>query len=376
MAAVRWEVTTVDSLEDVDVQEWEPLTQGNPFVSHGFLSGLARSGCVSDATGWHSKFVLCYRNGRLAGAAPSYFKSHSRGEFVFDQGWADAFARYGLDYYPKLVVASPFTPVQGPRLLAVDDEARAAIVRGIVELAKLGSASSVHVLFVEKEDRQVLAEAGFMLRENVQFHWRNDEYTTVEDFLHSLTQEKRKKIKQDGKYVAQSGIQYTWLEGESLTAEYLEFFYACYCNTYKEHWSSPYLSFDFFLEMHESRALHFLLVLAHRDQKPIACALNVLGHNTLYGRYWGSMEFCKGLHFETCYLQAIKYCIERKIAIFEGGAQGEHKMARGLMPVKTYSAHWISDNRFAEAISNFLEREAEAIDRFLDGLVVESPFKK
>ncbi|MBB5392779.1 MULTISPECIES: GNAT family N-acetyltransferase [unclassified Herbaspirillum] len=372
----RYELKVADSLSEVDSEAWQRLTQGNPFVGYGFLDGLQRTGCVDPTTGWYPKFLLLYRDGSLVGGAPCYFKTHSRGEFVFDHSWAEAFQRHGVQYYPKLVVAAPFTPVQGPRLLALDGEARAALAQGVLALTRSGSASSAHVLFVEDEDRDALLEAGFMVREAVQFHWTNAGYETMEAFLASLNQDKRKKIRQDSRYVAEANIQFKWLEDEALTREDIEFFYECYCNTYKEHWSSPYLSLEFFLEMHETRSLHFVLVLAQRDGIRVACALNILGTDALYGRYWGTTEFSKGLHFETCYLQAIAYCIKNGVAAFEGGAQGEHKMARGLLPTKTYSAHWIADKRFADAIEDFLGREAEAIDGFVDQLEDSSPFRK
>ncbi|MBP1312808.1 GNAT family N-acetyltransferase [Herbaspirillum sp. 1130] len=372
----RYDLKVADSLGNVPSEAWQRLTQGNPFVGYGFLDGLQRTGCAHPSTGWYPKFLLLYRDGFLVGGAPCYFKNHSRGEFVFDHGWADAFQRHSLEYYPKLIVASPFTPVQGPRLLAADGEARAMLAQGIIALARSGAASSAHVLFVEEKDKQALLEAGFVVREAFQFHWTNAGYRTMDDFFANLNQEKRKKIRQDSRYVAEANIQFKWLEGDSLTRQDIEFFYDCYCNTYKEHWSSPYLSLDFFLEMHKTRSLHFVLVLAERDGTRVACALNVRGGNALYGRYWGTTEFCKGLHFETCYVQAIAYCIRNGIPAFEGGAQGEHKMARGLLPTKTYSAHWIANKSFAAAIENFLDQETEAIDRFVDQLEDSSPFRK
>ncbi|MFJ3057424.1 GNAT family N-acetyltransferase [Herbaspirillum sp. NPDC087042] len=375
-ASSRHELKVADSLDEVSAQDWQALTQGNPFVGHGFLQGLQDTDCAVPDAGWYPKFLLLYRDAVLVGAAPCYFKTHSRGEFVFDHGWADAFERHGREYYPKLVVAAPFTPVQGPRLLAADEQARTALAQGIIALTRSGSASSAHVLFVEDADREALREAGFMIREAVQFHWTNAGYATLDDFLASLHQERRKKIRQDSRYVAQAGIAYQWLEGEALTDEHLVFFYQCYCNTYREHWSSPYLSLAFFRQMHRDRSLHLVLMLAHRQGQPVACALNVLGADILYGRYWGTTEFARGLHFETCYLQSIAYCIQNGIGAFEGGAQGEHKMARGLLPTKTYSAHWIADRRFAEAIGDFLERETVAMDRFVEQLEDSSPFKR
>lgn len=372
----EYAIAVASSLEGVAEAEWDAMAAGNPFISHRFLSLMSATGCAAPKTGWHPEFLLLYRNGDLVGAVPSYLKTHSRGEFVFDQSWAQAFEQHGLAYYPKLLVASPFTPVQGPRLLARDEEARAVLAQAVGKLCVAAETSSAHVLFVEEQDRQALVAAGFMIREGVQFHWRNEGYASPDDFLAKLSHDKRKKLKQDSRYVAEAGIAYSWLEGDGLTDQHLEFFYSCYANTYREHWSTPYLSLEFFRKAHAERALHMVLILASRDGKPVACALNVRGEGALYGRYWGSTEFVKGLHFETSYTQSIAYCIANGIALFEGGAQGEHKMSRGLMPVKTYSAHWVADRRFATAIEDFLERETAEVEGYVEGLEQASPFKR
>jgi predicted N-acyltransferase len=345
-------------------------------MGYKFLKLMQEAGCVGASKGWLPQYVLVRREGRLVAASTCYVKSHSRGEFVFDQGWAEAFQRHGLSYYPKLLVAAPFTPVQGPRLLAQDADARLALVQALLALTQQAEASSVHVLFVEQVDRDALESCGFMVREGVQFHWRNDDYPDVDGFLAQLSHDKRKKIRQDSKYVAQADIEFSALAADALKIEHLEFFYSCYTNTYREHWSTPYLSLDFFLEAHRSRALDFILVLAHRGDTPVACALNVRGQDALYGRYWGTTEFVRGLHFETCYMQSIAYCITHQIKYFEGGAQGEHKMARGLLPTKTYSAHWVADRRFAAAIEDFLQQETSAIETYVDELATSSPFKR
>lgn len=370
-----YSVTVVGSLESVSDLDWQTLAGDNPFIGYHFLKLLQDTGCVAPDKGWYPQYVLLERDGELVGAAPCFFKTHSRGEFVFDQAWAQAFEQHGLRYYPKLVVASPFTPVQGPRLLAKDDEVRAALAEALLALCKAAKASSTHVLFVEETDRDVLANAGYMLREGVQFHWQNQGYATFEDFLSKLSHDKRKKIRQDSRYVATAGITYDWLEGDQLQNSHLEFFYGCYEKTYQAHWSSPYLSADFFMQAHEKRALEMVLMLAKRGDQPVACALNVKGADALYGRYWGTTELVKGLHFETCYVQSIAYCIQKGIRLFEGGAQGEHKMARGLMPVKTYSAHYIADRRFASAIEDFLGREVRAVESYVGELEKATPFK-
>lgn len=373
---VQTAVRVVESLEQVKRDDWQVLAGSNPFVSYDFLRLLETSGCASSKTGWSPRYLLVEEGGRLAGAVAAYLKSHSRGEFVFDQGWAQAFERHGLEYYPKLVVSVPFTPVEGPRLLANSEATRRRLAQELIRLAQKESASSVHALFVEEADRAALAASGFMTRESVQFHWQNNAFKSLDGFLGTLTHDKRKKIRQDSRYVAEAGITFRWLTHDDIQVDDLEFFYACYVHTYREHWSSPYLSFEFFVELHRTRAASLVLILAVYDGAPVACALNVLGDKTLYGRYWGTTKFVRGLHFETCYLQAIAFCIENQLEVFEGGAQGEHKMARGLMPVKTYSAHWISDRRFAAAIEDFLQRETHAVDEYFDGLESNAPFKR
>ncbi len=376
VSQAMYEASVVPSLDSVDEPDWQRLAGSNPFMGYKFLKLMQTTGCVGAAKGWLPRYVLLRRDGRLVGASTCYVKSHSRGEFVFDQGWAEAFERHGLDYYPKLLVAAPFTPVQGPRLLAEDGQARAALIAALVELALHERSSSLHVLFVEEADREALQAQGFMIREAVQFHWRNADYADVDAFLGDLSHDKRKKIRQDGKYVAQAGIEFSALSGDELKSEHLEFFYACYVNTYREHWSSPYLSLKFFLDAHASRALDFVLILGSRAGAPVACALNVRSEAALFGRYWGTTEFVKGLHFETCYMQSIAFCIRHGIPYFEGGAQGEHKMARGLLPTKTYSAHWIADRRFANAIEDFLEREKQSVEHYVGELESSNPFKR
>lgn len=371
----QYSATLVDALDEVDERAWDAIAGGNPFTSYRFFQLLQTTGCVSPANGWHTRFLLLYEGAELVAAAPSYFKSHSRGEFVFDQAWAQAFEAHGLAYYPKLLVAVPFTPVQGPRLLAKDAAARQVLAQQLAAWCGAAQASSVHVLFTQPQDCDALVEAGFMVREGVQFHWVNESYGGVDDFLARLSHDKRKKMRQDAKYVAAAGIGYHWLQGAQLQREHLEFFYCCYVNTYAEHGSRSYLNLEFFIRAHEERVLDFVLILAHRDGVPVAAALNVRGQDVLYGRHWGTAEFVKGLHFETCYMQSIAYCIQEGIACFEGGAQGEHKMARGLLPVKTFSAHWVADRRFAAAIDDFLQRETVAVEGYVDALQQGSPFK-
>lgn len=369
-------IEIVPSLSAVPAAEWNALAGSNPFTQHHFLQWLEASACATPKTGWTPCHVLLRERGVLQGAAPAYLKTHSRGEFVFDQAWAQAYQQHGLDYYPKLVVSVPFTPVAGPRLLASQPAYQALLVRALMALAQQAQASSIHVLFPAEQDLNALKAAGFMVRESVQFHWRNANYADMDAFLATMVQEKRKKLKQDRKKVQAAGITFTWLEGETLDTQMLQFFYRCYQNTYERHWGRPYLSLDFFLRWHAQAPNTLMLVLAQRQGMPVACALNVRGPEVLYGRYWGCIEQIPGLHFETCYAQSIAYCIERGLQWFEGGAQGEHKMSRGLLPVKTFSAHWVANPRFAEAIAEFLQRETQAVENYVEVLEQSSPFKQ
>ena len=368
-------VELIDDLGTLDPAAWDVLAAGTPFVAHAYLHGRQATGCAVRRTGWQPTCLVLRRAGELVGAMPLYVKSHSRGEYVFDQAWAEAFERHGLPYYPKLLCAVPFTPVGGPRLLAAAHEDRVLLARAAIEVARQSGVSSLHVLFPRDEDLRALREAGYMLREGVQFHWRNEGYASFDAFLGAMNHDKRKKIRQDRKKVEQAGIRFRHLRGADISADDLAFFYRCYAATYANHWSSPYLKPAFFEALRAAMPEALLLVMAERQGEPVACALNVAAGDTLYGRYWGCLDFVSGLHFETCYLQAITYCIAHGITHFEGGAQGVHKMSRGLLPVPTWSAHWVADERFAAAIADFLDRETLGMNRYLDELESHTPFK-
>lgn len=305
---------------------------------------------------------------------PLYLKGHSYGEYVFDWAWADAYERHGLCYYPKLLCAVPFTPVTGPRLLAVDNEARAALVAGAKSVAN--DYSSLHVLFPDEREALALERDGFMLRRSVQFHWTNARYASFDAFLAVLSHDKRKKIKQERRKVRESGITLRRLVGDAITAEHWKFFVRCYAATYRAHHSTPYLNLGFFQRLGATLGEHVLLVLAEREGRPLAAALDLFTAERLWGRYWGALEHVPALHFEACYYQAIEFAIERGIQVFEGGAQGEHKLARGLMPVQTWSAHRIGNRGFAAAIGRFLERESDGIGRYVDELAEHRPFRR
>jgi uncharacterized protein len=364
------------SISSIDPASWNALAGSSPFLRHEFLCALHESGCASPSTGWAPHYLLLEERGALKAAMPLYLKNHSYGEYVFDWSWADAFHRHGLDYYPKLLCAVPFTPVTGPRLLVSDPRHRVTLVRAALELARELGVSSLHCLFPENEDAKACAAAGMLMRHGVQFHWTNAGYASFEAFLASFNHAKRKKIKQERRRVRDAGIGFEWREGAEITERDWAFFYRCYAGTYRDHHSSPYLSPDFFQRIGRSMPGNLMLVIALRDGKPIAASFNVHDDVRLYGRYWGTLEHHPLLHFETCYYQVIEYCIARGLQAFEGGAQGEHKMARGLLPVETCSAHWIAQSEFAEAIGRFLGRETRGIEHYVDELRERTPFRR
>lgn len=375
VAALSEHFALLEHIGDINAEHWNDLAEGHPLLRHEFLLALQETGCAAAETGWSPRFLALYREQKLAAAMPLYLKFHSRGEYVFDMAWARAFAQHGLQYYPKLLSAIPFTPVPGPRLLARNHQDRVLLARQAIELAEQNGLSSLHVLFPTEADRAALEEAGFMFRESIQFHWHNEGYRDIDDFLARLTQKNRKKLKQDRKKSAQAGLRFRWLEGSAIDEEVLAFFYECYVRTYFEHGNPPYLNRRFFERLLEHMPEHLLIVLACHGDEPVACALNIRGRDALYGRYWGTTQFISGLHFETCYMQAIEYCIAKGIRRFEGGAQGEHKLSRGMLPARTHSAHWVRDTRYAQAIADFLERETAMLEDYADELQAHSPYK-
>ena len=366
-------IEIVDTLAGVDAQEWNALAGEQPFVRHEFLSALLETGCAAPRSGWLPQFLLLRRAGALAGAMPLFAKSHSYGEYVFDWAWADAHQRHGVGYYPKLLCAVPFTPVRGRRLLAAGERERRTLASAALELAK--QTSSLHVLFADQGEAALLQEQGMLLRRTVQFHWKNEGYADFEAFLARLSHARRKNIRQERRRVREAGVALRRLEGEAIGREQWEFFNRCYRHTYAAHGSSPYLSLEFFLRLGATLPRNVMLVLAERAGRPIAASLFLADATTLYGRYWGALEHVPLLHFECCYYQAIEYAIARGLQVFEGGAQGEHKIFRGLMPVEALSAHWLADARFARAIEDFLAREGHGIARYVDELCEHSPFK-
>ena len=369
----------VSSLSEVGQAEWDALAgaqdQANPFLSYAFLHALHESGSASPETGWQPQYIVLYEGKTLAAALPLYVKGHSYGEYVFDWAWADAYQRHGLDYYPKLLSAIPFTPVSGPRLLARDAAARAALVEVLKATQGASEVSSTHILFPPEDQARQLEDAGFMLRSGVQFHWLNQGYAGFEDFLATLEPRKRKNIRAERRKVREAGVTLRRVRGRDARDADWVLFNRCYRNTYKAHYSTPYLNLDFFRRIGAAMPDNILLVIAERAGHPVAASLVIHDETTLYGRYWGELEHVPCLHFEASYYQPLEFCIEQKIAVFEGGAQGEHKMARGFLPTKTWSAHWLAHPSFADAVQRFLERESGGIDEYMDELNERTPFR-
>ena len=433
-------IRVLNSPLEVNPADWNALLAAqspdgtlNPFMRHEYLAALHASGSATPETGWTPCFITLWQSEKLAGACALYLKAHSYGEYVFDWAWANAYEQHGLTYYPKAVVAVPFTPVPGARLLARTAAERLLLVQALVAWCEAQKLSSLHLLFAADEDVAACEEAGLMLRHTVQFHWSNSApapaagvaaaataalpaggaeprlapadalftapalatspqhpFRDFDDFLMSLSQEKRKKIRQERRKVADAGIAFRWSRGADISPGDWDFFYRCYERTYLEHGNAPYLSRDFFRRMQTTMPENWLLFVAEHEGEPIATSLIAISsradsttavfdpktaHGTAYGRYWGALARVDCLHFEACYYQPLAWCIAHGFHSFEGGAQGEHKMARALLPVKTTSAHWLAHPSFADAVERFLEREGEGIDNYMNALERRSPFK-
>jgi len=460
VTAANYVTRVFSSPAQINSEGWQTLlaraSDASPFVQHAYLLALHETACASAQAGWQPQFLTLWRDDRLEAACPLYLKNHSYGEYVFDWAWANAYAQHGLDYYPKAVVAVPFTPVPGARLLARDDQARAALAQALIEHTRSEGLSSLHLLFVQPHDVVACERAGMMLRHTVQFHWKNiaptlpaargalppegadpalgrpgggvaaptlpaargalppegadpalgrpgggvvaptlpaargalpepestigaasARFTDFEHFLASLVQEKRKKIRQERRKVADAGVRFRCSEGLEISELDWDFFYRCYERTYLEHGNAPYLNRAFFRRMATDMPQHWLMFIAEREGRPMASSLIALdaARRVAYGRYWGALERVDCLHFEACYYQPLVWCIANGIDRFEGGAQGEQKMARALLPVKTTSAHWLAQPAFADAVGRFLEREQAGVGNYLAQLSSRSPFK-
>ena len=351
-----------------------------PFMRWEYFAALHSSGSAVARTGWLARFVTVHRDGELVAAAPAYLKSHSYGEYVFDWAWADAYQRHGLAYYPKLLVAVPFTPVPGSRLLAADTAAHASLLDGLAQVAAQEQASSSHLLFHDEADSPALQARGWLARQGVQFHWTRDPaepQTDFNAFLASLQRDKRKKILQERRRVVEAGIAFTVHEGTAIDTALWRFFHHCYTLTYRAHGSTPYLSLAFFEAMAQTMPEHWLMFVARRDDQPIGVSLLAIDRvrGEAYGRYWGATDYVPCLHFEACYYQPLQWCMAQGMRRFEGGAQGEHKMARGLLPVGTRSAHWLAHPQFSRAVADFLSREGQGVAAYVNELHEHSPFK-
>ncbi len=356
--------------------DWNALGSGDPFTTHRFLKALEDSGSVGRGTGWEPRHMLAHLGGKLVGAMPLYLKSHSQGEYIFDFNWADAYTRAGGDYYPKLQSAVPFTPATGPRLLAQDDATRKALLQGAVQIADKNGISSFHITFCTEAEFQLGAEMGLMQRLSTQFHWENDGYQSFDDFLKALSSRKRKNIRKERASAQGFGGEILALTGDDIQPEHWDAFWQFYQDTGARKWGTPYLTRAFFDEAQAHLRDEILLVLARRDGRFVAGALNFIGGDTLFGRYWGATEHHPNLHFELCYYQAIEAAIARGLKRVEAGAQGEHKLARGYLPMPVYSLHWIRDKGFAHAVQRFLHAEAEAVQEDIDELTEIGPFKR
>ena len=368
-------VELLTSIDAISAAAWDALSDATPLLSHAFLSALEHSGSVGSQSGWSPRHLIVKQNSQVIGVMPLYLKSHSYGEYVFDWAWADAYQRSGLDYYPKLLSAIPFSPITSARLLSQRVEMMQLMIKALERLMQQHKLSSAHVLFPDAVGALQLDAAGWLKRTGVQFRWHNKNYGNFEDFLATLSHDKRKKIHQERKKIQLAGVVCRVIKGAAARQEDWDFFYACYCNTYFEHHSTPYLTRAFFTEIGNNMPQSLLLIVAEIDGKSIACTLNIYNETTLYGRYWGAIQFVSGLHFELCYYQAQQFCINEGITYFEGGAQGEHKLARGFEPRPTCSYHKIAHPDFEVAIKDFLLRESKGIAAYTNELEERAPFK-
>ena len=382
-------IRLLDAPAALDAAQWNALLARSaaptPFMRHEYLAALHASGSATPATGWTPCFVGVFEGSSpgaaLVAACPLYFKDHSYGEYVFDWSWADAYRRHGLAYYPKLLCAVPFTPVPGTRLLARDAALRGILLAAIEQLARSTDASSAHLLFADNAEIDDAIRARWMPRRTVQFHWAQREgtpYADFDDFLAALQRDKRKKIRQERRKVADAGVSFEHRIGAEISADDWDFFYRCYTRTYRAHRSTPYLTRDFFARIGAAQPANWLLHIASRGGRRVAASLIAIdpGRRHAFGRYWGATETIDCLHFEACYYQPLAWCIAHRYLRFEGGAQGAHKMARGLLPVATASAHWLWHPQFAHALAGLLQREGEAVADYLDELESHAPFRR
>ncbi len=380
-ATKRPRLARLASLDEIAATEWNALVGGDAFLSHEFLSALEHTGCVGPGTAWDPCHLVAHSgSGQLIGALPLYVKYDSRGEFVFDWSWADAYERAGMSYYPKLVSSVPFTPATGARLLVDPDSATTPVAEDLVDAA-LGladeiGASSLHVLFPTQPDQSFLSERGFLTRKGCQFHWRNRGYSDFDDFLSRFNSHKRKKARRERRRIREAGIVFDHLHGDEPSASDWDAVFEFYSRTFHRRGRAPYLSRAFFDEIARTMPEKLVIALARYQGMPIATAICFRGRDTLYGRYWGSMADFHSLHFEACYHQGIEYCIREGIGSFEPGTQGEHKISRGFAPTATWSCHWLSEPGFYRAVEDFVEREQAHVDTYMEYLQERVPFRR
>ncbi len=368
-------------LDEVPAEAWDALTGGdgqaptgsNPFVAHAFLAGLEQQDCLRPRWGWTPRHATLWHDGRLVAAAPAYLKGNSHGEFVFDHAWANAYERSGLPYFPKWLVAVPYSPVTGPRLLAVDAAARSALAAALVEQAAADGLSSVHVNFHPASESAAFGP-GWIERTDVQFHWRNRGWADFDQFLASLQPKKRKNLRQERQRVVRDGFRFRTVHGADASEADLAAMHGFYCRTFSDYGNHPALTLAFFRHLATAMPRALVMFLADRGGEPVAGALCLRGGHTLYGRYWGASETSPGLHFETCYYQGIDYCLREGLATFEPGAQGEHKIARGFLPEFTHSRHWLADRRFSAAIADWCAQERRSTTAYRAGVLAHSPY--
>ena len=367
-------------IDEISAQDWDSCNDCrpyNPFLTHKFLSALERSGSVSTDTGWQPFHIAVEQQDVLIGVVPVYLKNHSQGEYVFDYGWADAWHRAGGSYYPKMQVSVPFTPATGPRLLtrAADPEHERLLLNACMQIAEQIKVSSVHITFMQRPQWENAANVGFLKRMDQQFHWHNGDYTTFDDFLSDLASKKRKNIRRERKDAVANGIEIECLTGADLTESHWDAFYGFYMDTGSRKWGTPYLTRAFFSEINDTMPEDILLIMAKREGRYIAGAINFIGADTLFGRNWGCIEDHRFLHFEVCYYQAIDFAIRHGLKKVEAGAQGSHKVARGYLPEATYSAHWIADENFRDAVARFVDDERRYVEEDIAHVEAHTPFR-
>ena len=377
------EISLRSAIADIPAEDWDACANPSggrpvdPFTTHRFLSALELSGSVGRGTGWDPRYLVATKADQIIGVAPLYVKSHSQGEYVFDHSWADALQRAGGQYYPKLQIAVPFTPATGRRFLTragYETEALSALIQGTVQLASDNGLSSMHVTFCTEDEAIAGQSMGLLHRVGQQFHWENRGYDSFDDFLNDLSSRKRKAIRKEREQAQRFGGEIKGFSGDEIQAEHWDYFWRFYQDTGSRKWGSPYLTRAFFDIAHNTLRDDILLVLALSDDRPVAGALNFIGRDTLFGRYWGCTEHPPCLHFELCYYQAIDYAIAHGLRV-EAGAQGEHKLARGYLPTPTHSLHWIANPSFRAAVSDFLDHERQLIDEEIEILTDYGPFK-